>query len=175
MENSVAIRAWKPEDAAALAGICNNRNIWINLRDHFPQPYTVTDAIEWIAHTHTQKPLQNFAVTFNGGVAGSVGVVPKYDVYRKSIEIGYFIGEQFWGKGIGTEAVALVIDYIRHTFDVLRVYAEIFAHNQASMKVLQKNGFHLEGIRRRSVIKNNVIMDDHVWVRFLDEPAIPSV
>ncbi|MDQ6813173.1 MAG: GNAT family N-acetyltransferase, partial [Bacteroidota bacterium] len=137
-------------------------------RDRFPHPYTVGNAVEWIAFSLGQKPIQNMAVTFDGKIAGSIGVVPKDDVYRKSIEIGYFIGEEYWGRGIATCAVSLLIDYIKlHFFDVSRIYAEVFAHNKASMKVLEKNGFHLEGIREKAVVKNNVVMDDHVWVKFI--------
>jgi RimJ/RimL family protein N-acetyltransferase len=168
MKDPVQIRPWKPEDAAALASICNNKKIWLNVRDRFPHPYTVGNAVEWITFTLNQKPLQNFAVSYYGKIAGSIGVMPKDDVYRKSIEIGYFIGEDYWGRGIATTAVALMMDYIKANFDVIRVYAEVFDHNAASMKVLKKNGFHLEGIRKKAVVKNNVIMDDHVWVKFLE-------
>src|SRR3954468_18142263 len=106
MKDGVEIRPWKPEDAGALALICNNRNIWLNVRDRFPHPYTVGNAVEWVAHTLNQKPIQNMAITWHGKVAGSIGVMQKEDVYRKSIEIGYFVAEDFWGKGIATAAVA---------------------------------------------------------------------
>lgn len=169
MRNEVQIRPWKPEDAAPLAAICNNKKIWLNVRDTFPYPYTVANAVEWIAFTLSQKPIRNMAVIYNDNIAGSIGVMTKEDVYRKSIEIGYFIGEPYWGKGIATTAVGLLVEYIKSNFDVIRMYAEVFSHNNASMKVLEKNGFHLEGIREKAVIKNNVIMDDYVWVRFLEQ------
>jgi RimJ/RimL family protein N-acetyltransferase len=165
--NEVHIRSWKPEDASELAAICNNKQIWLNVRDGFPHPYTVGNAVEWIRFTLTQQPIQNMAIIYQGCIAGSIGVIPKEDVYRKNIEVGYFIGESYWGKGIATAAVRELIDYITLNFDVVRIYAEVFGHNTASMKVLQKNGFHLEGIRKKAVIKNNVIMDDHVWVKLL--------
>lgn len=168
MKDEVNIRPWKPEDAGVLAAICNNKKIWLNVRDRFPHPYTVGNAVEWIAFTTSQNPIQNMAVTYYGQVAGSIGVMPKDDVNRKSIEIGYFVGEDYWGLGIASKAVALLIDYIKSHFDVIRVYAEVFNHNKASMKVLEKNGFHLEGIRRKAVVKNNVIMDDYIWVKFLE-------
>ena len=168
MKDGVKIRPWKPEDAGMLAKICNNKKIWLNVRDHFPHPYTVGNAVEWIAFTLSHTPVQNLAITYNGAVAGSIGVVPKGDVYRKSIEIGYFIGEEYWGKGIATEAVALLLGYIKAHFDVIRVFAEVFDFNTASMKVLEKNGFHLEGIRQRAVVKNNVVLDDCVWVKLLE-------
>ena len=108
------------------------------------------------------------AITLNGKITGSVGVTPKEDVYRKSIEVGYFVAEEYWGNGIATAAVSLIIDYIKSHFDIVRIYAEVFGHNTASMKVLEKNGFHLEGIREKAVVKNNLIMDDYVWVKFND-------
>jgi ribosomal-protein-alanine N-acetyltransferase len=168
MRHSIQIRAWRKEDSGALTAIANNKRIWINVRDRFPHPYTVKNALEWIGHVSEQKPLQNFAIVYNGQVAGSVGVTIRDDVYRKSIEVGYFIGEPFWGKGVASEAVRLVLEYIRQTFDVIRVYAEVFEHNIASMKVLEKNGFQLEGTRKKSVIKENVLMNDQVWVKFFD-------
>lgn len=167
MINHVFLRPWKPEDAGALASICNNKKIWLNVRDRFPHPYTVKDAVEWIAFTSSQKPVQNFAILYKDHVAGSIGITLKEDIYRKTIEIGYFIGEAFWGKGIATQAVAHLLNYIGHHFDVVRVSAEVFEHNNASMKVLEKNGFHLECIRKKAVVKNNQVMDDYVWVKIM--------
>jgi len=169
VKENIDIRPWKPEDAAPLAAICNNKKIWLNVRDRFPHPYTVSDSIEWIEFTLRQNPVENMAITYKGKIAGSIGVMPKDDVYRKSIEIGYFLGETFWGTGIATAAVGLLLEYIKKHFDVIRIYAEVFSHNTASMKVLEKNGFHLEGIREKAVIKNNVILDDYVWVKFIEQ------
>ena len=168
MTNTVFLRQWKAEDAGALASICNSKKIWLNVRDRFPHPYTVKDAIEWISFTLSQRPPQNFAIIYKGEVAGSIGITPKDDIYRKTIEIGYFIGESFWQRGIATEAVSNIINYIRHEFNVIRIYAEVFEHNIASMKVLEKNGFFLESIRQKAVIKDNVVMDDFVWVKILE-------
>ncbi|HET9826384.1 MAG TPA: GNAT family protein, partial [Chitinophagaceae bacterium] len=78
------------------------------------------------------------------------------------------IGEEYWGKGIATEAIRQLVEYIQKKFDVVRVYAEVFAYNKASMKVLEKNGFYLECIRKKAAIKNNVILDDYVWVKLLE-------
>lgn len=100
-------------------------------------------------------------------LAGSAGCLLKDDINRRSIEIGYFIGEDFWGKGIATEAVKLITDYAAKEFKPVRIYAEVFEHNKASMRVLQKNGFYLEGIYRKAVVKNDVVMDDYVWVKLL--------
>lgn len=168
MNDEIILRPWNKEDAGQLASLANNRKIWLNVRDHFPHPYTVGDALHWIAFTKEQHPAQNLAIVYHGCLAGSIGVVPKEDVYRKSIEIGYFIGEPFWGKGIATTSVALLMDHIKKHYKVVRIFAEVFGHNTASMRVLEKNGFQLESTRRRSVIKDHVIMDDQVWVKFLE-------
>jgi ribosomal-protein-alanine N-acetyltransferase len=168
MMNDVILRPWKKEDARQLAVIANNKNIWNNLRDSIPHPYTLKDAEQWITHCATQKPVLNFAVIYNAALAGSIGCVPKTDVYRRNIEIGYFIGETYWNLGIGTAAVRVLLNYIEKQFDVVRIYAEVYQYNKASMHVLRNNGFYLESIRRKSAIKNNVILDDYVWAKILE-------
>jgi ribosomal-protein-alanine N-acetyltransferase len=165
----IVLRRWKKEDAQQLAAIANNRNIWLNVRDRFPHPYTVMDAMQWIQLQSAEEPVQNFCIEYQGKVAGSIGVLPKGDVYRKTIEIGYFIGEPYWGKGIATKAVESMLAYIEQQFDVVRIFAEVFEHNKASMRILRKNGFHLESIRQKAVIKDGVIMDDYVWVKLDDK------
>ena len=112
----VILRSWKQEDAHALTGIANNKNIWNNVRDRLPSPYTINDAKDWIAFTLTQNPKTNFAVEYNAVLAGSAGCILKDDINRRSIEIGYFMGEYFWGKGIATEAVRLITAYAAKEF-----------------------------------------------------------
>lgn len=164
--NKIILRPWKPDDAAQLTFIANNRKVWNNLRDRLPHPYTRNDAANWIKFCQNQYPAQNFAVAYNKLVIGSAGLIIKDDVYKKNIEIGYFIGEPYQGKGAASEAVRLLLEYIEKNFDAVRIYAEVFAHNKASMRVLQKNGFYLEGIRRKSAFKNGELVDEYVWVRF---------
>jgi len=168
MTPEVFLRPWKKEDARQLALIANNKNVWNNLRNTIPYPYTFNDAEKWIAQCNTQKPVLNFAVIYNAALTGSIGCVPKTDVYSKSMEIGYFIGEQYWDLGIATQAVRILLGYIQKQFNVVRVYAEVYAHNKASMQVLHNNGFYLEGIRRKSAFKNQVLLDDYVWVKILE-------
>jgi len=163
----VILRDWKKSDAAPLARIANNKKIWDNVRDRLPYPYTEKDAKEWLALVRKQKKITTFCVEADGDVVGSVGFTLKDDVYRKNAEIGYFIGEEYWKTGIATEAVRQLVDYIEKNFDVVRIYAEVFEYNKASMKVLEKNGFYLECIRKKAAIKNNVILDDYVWVKLI--------
>jgi RimJ/RimL family protein N-acetyltransferase len=168
MHPKVFLRLWKKEDARPLAYIANNKNIWNNLRDSIPYPYTLGDAEQWIAHCSKQKPPVNFAIIYNDKLAGSIGCVPKSDVYSKTMEIGYFIDEEYWNLGIAANAVQILVSYIEKEFDVVRLVAEVYAHNKASMKVLHKNGFYLESIRRKAAFKNMVMVDDYVWVKLLE-------
>ena len=163
--SQIILRPWQTDDAAQLTFIANNRNIWNNLRDRLPHPYTRADAIKWITHCRIQHPTQNFAVVFDKLVIGSAGIMIKDDVYKKNIEIGYFVGEPYQGKGVATETVRILLEYIDMRFDAVRIYAEVFAHNKASMRVLQKNDFYLESIRKKSAIKNGEILDDYIWVK----------
>jgi RimJ/RimL family protein N-acetyltransferase len=164
---NVILREWKKSDATTLARIANNKKIWDNVRDRLPYPYSEKDAKEWLALVRKQKTVTTFCVEANGEVAGSIGFTLKDDVYRKNAEIGYFIAEEYWRSGIATEAVKQLVDYIEKNFDVVRIYAEVFDYNKASMKVLEKNGFYLESIRKKAAIKNDVILDDYVWVKLI--------
>jgi [ribosomal protein S5]-alanine N-acetyltransferase len=163
----VILREWKRSDADALAAIANNKKIWDNVRDRLPFPYTKKDAKEWLDLVKKQKTVTTFCIEVDGNLAGSIGVTLKDDVYRKTVELGYFIGEEYWGRGIATEAVRQMVSYVQKEFDIVRIYAEVFEYNKASMKALEKNGFYLECIRKRGAFKNNVIIDDHVWVKLL--------
>jgi RimJ/RimL family protein N-acetyltransferase len=117
--NSVILRPWQKQDAQELASIANNRNIWNNVRDALPSPYTVMDAMQWIAHVNGQRPVLNFAIVYKGNIVGSIGCVPKEDVSRKSVEIGYFVGEPYWGNGIASRAVHLLNDFVTTRLDVV--------------------------------------------------------
>ena len=164
----INLREWKREDVETLARLANNKNIAANLRDRFPHPYTLKDAEEWLAMNERKNPATNFAIEADAKLTGGCGLMLKEDVYRYSAEVGYWIAEEYWGKGIATKAIQLLLDKTLPLFpEIVRVYAEVFEYNKASMRALEKNGFHLEGIRKKAVIKNNVIMDDYVWVKIL--------
>lgn len=165
----IVLRPWQKQDAQALASIANNRNIWNNMRDFFPSPYTVTDALQWITKSATEKPVQHFAIVWQQKIVGGCGCTLKEDVYRKNIEIGYYIGEPYWGNGIATEACRLLCSYISEQMEMNRIEAYTFQNNKASMRVLQKNGFILETIKRKSVFKNNELLDQYDWVKMLGE------
>ncbi len=161
--NGVVLRSFEKDDAKQLAKLANNKNVWDNLRDYIPFPYSEKDATEFIEFCLSLNPITNFAIEYNGELAGSIGLIPQRDVYRKSAEIGYWIGEPFWGKGIVTEAVRLITDYGFDNLDIVRIFTGVFAYNHASRKVLEKNGFKEEGVFEKSVYKNNEFHDE---VRF---------
>ena len=106
-----------------------------------------------------------FCIAVDGKLAGSIGVTLRDDVYRKTAELGYFIGEEYWGQGIATEAIKQMVKYVQKKFDLVRIDADVFEFNKASMRALEKNGFHLESIRKKAAFKNNIIVDDYVWVK----------
>ena len=155
------IRHWKLEDAPELAKALNNRNIQNNLRDGLPYPYTESDAEDFIkAMLGTDKNKTfAFAITFNDAVVGSIGVFRKDNIHFRTAEMGYYIAEPFWGKGIGSSAVKQICRYIFERTNIIRIFAEPFAYNTASCRILEKNGFKCEGTLRSNAEKNGNILD----------------
>ena len=153
------------DDLPNLVKNANNINVWNNLRNYFPHPYTEEHAKSWIESAMLESPAMNFAIDMDGEAIGGIGLIFNTDVYIMSAEIGYWIGEDYWGKGIATEAIRQMIEYSFYYFDIVRIYAEVFENNKSSMRALEKNGFYLEGVRRKSVLKNNTLMDDYIWVK----------
>ena len=157
--NTCEVRSWRASDVDSLATHANNRKIWLNLRDRFPHPYTKRDAREYIRAMHSQTPETAFAIAVNDEAAGGIGFVLHADVERVSAEIGYWLGEPFWGRGITTEALAAVTRHAIDTHALTRVYALPFEWNTASCRVLEKAGYVLEARLRRSAIKDGRIVD----------------
>ncbi len=166
MNISFNLRRWQKGDEASLAKYANNYHIWRNVRDAFPHPYTFDDAHHWISMCEAEKQPTVFAIEINGEAVGGVGIVPQKDVFRKNAEIGYWLGEPFWGKGIVTEAVKEISEYAFKHFDIHRLYAGVFEYNPASMRVLEKAGFHFEAILYQSVCKENKLWNEHIYVKF---------
>jgi RimJ/RimL family protein N-acetyltransferase len=158
--DSIVLRPWARTDIDSLVRYANNRKVWINLRDLFPHPYTRTDAKKWIGHCESEasKPA-NFAIELSGEAIGGVGVRLLDDVHRLTAEIGYWIGEPFWGKGIATEALKRTTRYALAEFGLERLQATVFEWNPASARVLEKAGYVLEGRLRRSIFKDGRIGD----------------
>lgn len=155
------IREWKLEDAAKLSALLNNKKILDNLRDGLPYPYTVKDAEEYITAmlAADQTKSYAYAITADDMVLGSIGVFRLDNIHFRTAEMGYYIGEPYWGKGFGASAVKQICKYIFENTDIIRIYAEPFAYNIASCRVLEKAGFQLEGILHSNAVKNGEILD----------------
>lgn len=161
----ISLRPWKIEDAETLTAYFNNINIWNNLRDYIPFPYTNEDAMKFISSQATITPTQNFAILNEQEIVGGIGLILQQDIYKMNVELGYWVAEPFWGTGIATIAVGLITQYIFETYAVNRIVAEVFDYNRSSMRVLEKNGYYLESVRRKGILKNDILLDDFVWVK----------
>lgn len=157
------VREFRPADAASLARHANDRDVWINLRDRFPFPYERTDAEVYIRAVRSFHPQTSFALEVDGKAIGGIGIEIRPDVYRRSAEIGYWLGRPYWGRGIATEAVQEISKWAFERFDLCRLFAEVFAWNPASMRVLEKAGYRREGCLRQSVTKDGRTIDAYLY------------
>lgn len=164
---SCKIREWNSGDAGYVVRYANNRNIWRNLRDAFPNPYTLEDARSFIRYAVFGHPVTHFAIDVEGKAVGSIGIVLKSDVYRRTAEIGYWLGEPLWGQGIATEAVSGLTEYAFAHFDLVRMYAGVFEWNPGSMRVLEKSGYTFEARLRKNAFKDGQIIDELIYARTL--------
>lgn len=157
------VRSYRLDDAQSLAQNANNRAIWKNLRDGFPHPYSLDNGLAFIERALGMQPETNFAICVDDLAVGGIGFVLHTDIERISAEIGYWLGEPYWGKGIVSEALVAVRDYAIKTHDLQRIFAVPFAHNKASARVLEKAGFLLEGRMRKSALKDGEIIDQFLY------------
>jgi RimJ/RimL family protein N-acetyltransferase len=157
---NIVLRTFNESDAPKMAELANNIKVARNLRDGFPFPYTLKDAEIFIEKYGKTNPMSIFAIEYQGVYAGNISLMPGTDVYRKSAEIGYFIGEAFWNKGIVTTAVNLITDYGFKCLDIVRIHTGIFEYNTASQRVLEKCGFVKEGVFKKAIFKENQVWDE---------------
>ena len=167
--NTCDVRSWQTSDVESLAEYANNRNIWKNLRDAFPHPYTRHDAREFIRAIRLREPETTFAIAVDGTAVGSIGFVMHTDVERVSAEIGYWLGEPFWGRGIITDALKGVTTHAIAAHGLTRIYALPFAWNTASCRVLEKAGYVLEARLRCSAVKDGELTDQMQYA-FIADP-----
>ena len=169
--DGLTLRRWRTADIDPLVRYANNWNVWINLKDRFPHPYTEAEARAWIAHceARTGEPT-SFAIDWQGEAIGGAGLEPMTDVLRLTATVGYWLGEPFWGRGFATQALRAISAYAFSTFDLHRLEATVFEWNQASARVLEKAGYSLEGRLRHRIIKDGRIADTLLYAR-LREPA----
>jgi RimJ/RimL family protein N-acetyltransferase len=170
------VRPWADEDLPALVRHANNRKIWVNLRDRFPHPYTEENGRAFLAHVAQVARPTIWAIDVDGEAAGSIGIVLLSDVERVSAEIGYWLGETFWGQGIVTEALQAVTRAALRDFELTRIFALPFADNAASVRVLEKAGYALEGHLKQSAIKDGVVRDQLLYAVYatMSRPHAPA-
>ncbi len=154
------LRSLDLADAPSLARHANNPRIWRNLRERFPFPYEEHHAGAWIRHVRSQAQETSFALARDGEAIGCIGLEMGQDVYRRSAEIGYWIGEAFWGQGIATAAVRSLTRHAFTHLDLWRIHAAVFQGNPASEQVLGKAGFQKEGCARQAVLKDGQLLDE---------------
>jgi [ribosomal protein S5]-alanine N-acetyltransferase len=161
VENEVCkLRNLELNDLEALSNYANNQKIAINLRNGFPYPYTLEDAKSFYHHVKNQDSENSFVIEYNGSFAGMIGLMQLKDVYCKSAEIGYWLGEPFWNKGIMTKAVTLMVEWGWKNLDIVRIHTGIFSYNKASAKVLEKSGFSFECEFITSIFKNEKLVNE---------------
>ena len=161
----VELRKLQTNDAPILAQLLNNKHIWDVMRDALPYPYTEADALHFIALSQKEQQMLNLAITYQHRFCGIIGIKRETDIHRKSVELGYWIGEDFWQKGIATQAMALMTELVFEQQAVNRIFARVFSNNPASMKVLLKNNYLLEGVFRKAIYKNGHFLDEHIYAK----------
>jgi RimJ/RimL family protein N-acetyltransferase/GrpB-like predicted nucleotidyltransferase (UPF0157 family) len=172
MKMNVSIRPWQMSDAADIAAIINNKKIQDNLRDGIPFPYTENDGADFINNMLNAKRGSTFAfaIIVDDKIAGSIGAFRQENIHSRTAELGYYVGEEYWCNGVCTTAVKLLCRYVFDNTDIIRIYAEPFAYNAASCRVLEKAGFKYEGTLRSNAIKNDEVLDMKMY-GFIRIPA----
>lgn len=165
------IRKWELSDSIDLATALSNIKVQNNLRDGLPYPYTERDGKEYISLMldADEKDVFAFAVTIDGKVIGSISAFRQENIHRQTAELGYYIAEEYWGKGIMTEAVRQLCEYVFTHTDIIRIYAEPLAYNTASCRVLEKAGFTCEGTLRSNAVKNGKVLDMKIYSKLKTE------
>lgn len=160
------IRKWRLEDAKDLAGMLSNKKIQDNLRDGLPYPYTEKDAQAFIQDMLAADSTKTFAfaiINDENKAIGSIGAFRCENIHRQTAEMGYYLAEEYWGKGIATEAVKQLADHVFNQTDIMRIFAEPFSTNRGSCRVLEKSGFQFEGTLRNNAVKNGEIKDMQMY------------
>jgi RimJ/RimL family protein N-acetyltransferase len=159
------VRSWRQADLDALVRHANNPKIAGNLRDQFPHPYSRRDGIDYLNYVRDMEVETSFAVEYAGGPIGGVGFLLGADIARISAEIGYWLSEIYWGRGLATRVVQGISDWAFDNYKLTRIFAMAFSYNVGSMRVLEKAGFVREGVMRKSAIKNGVVLDQVLYAK----------
>lgn len=157
------LRPWHLDDSESLAYYANNYNIARFMTDRFPHPYTIEDATSFIQMASSGTPTNILAIDVEGKAVGGIGLHIQPDIYRKNAELGYWLGEPFWGRGIITMAISQMVDYGFKHWDITRIFARPFGTNKASQRVLEKTGFELEGRFKNTLFKYEQYLDELIY------------
>ena len=157
------LRPWHTNDLDSLVEVANNPHIARYMTNMFPHPYSRKNAIAFIEFATLAEPFRIFAIEINGKAVGGVGVHPQTDIMCKNAELGYWLGEDFWGQGVMSKVVAQIVPYAFKTFDIERLYGRVFGSNTASRYVLLKNGFVLESEIPKVIYKDGVFEDELIY------------
>lgn len=163
MPQSFILRPWQMSDLDSLVLHANNWNIARYMTDQFPFPYTEEDGRAFIEFATKDEPIHIFAIEVDGQAVGGIGIHPQGDIQRRNAELGYWLGEAYWGRGIISRAIIQALAFAFDTFHIDRVFARPFGSNLASQRVLEKNGFNLEARFSSTLIKNGVFEDELVY------------
>lgn len=165
------IRKWKLSDAKDLATVLSDKKVQDNLRDGLPYPYTEQDGKAYISSMldANENDVFAFAVETDGKAIGCISAVRQGNIHRQTAELGYYIAKEYWGKGIMTDAVNQLCDYIFTHTDIIRIYAEPFDSNIGSCRVLEKAGFKCEGTLRKNAVKNGKLLDMKMYSKLKNE------
>ncbi len=169
VQGDLALRRYSPDDREVLAALADNPKVSRFLMNRFPHPYTLSDADAWIALAAGETRVCNFAIEWRGRLAGGIGLEPMDDVHSGTAGLGYWLGEPFWGRGLATRAVALILPYAFAELLFIRIQANVYEGNRPSMRVLEKNGFVREGVLRKHVSKNGTVSDAILYARLRNE------
>lgn len=158
-----SLRAWRESDIPSLLKYANNSNIAANMTDQFPHPYKEENAKAFVGFATKDNPVHIFAIDYQGEAIGGMGVHPQGDIMRKNAELGYWLAEPFWGKGIISQHIPEMVNFAFKTYDITRLYARPFGTNIASQRVLEKNGFVLEAKLEKTIFKNGEFLDELIY------------
>ena len=162
------LRKWNETDLNSLVKYANNSNVAKWLTNGFPHPYTQEDGKAYISMITNDNPVKVFAIEVNGEAVGSIGIYPQSDIHEKNAEIGYWLAEEQWGKGIMTKAIQEIVEYGFQTFDIVRIFARPFSTNLKSHRALEKAGFKLEASLKKALFKKGEFMDELIYVKHND-------
>lgn len=164
MEKEFRLRSWEKQDLSSLVKYADNLNIAENMTDMFPHPYSEAHGTAFIEFANASHSAHIFAIEVDGEAAGGIGIHPQYDIHRRNAELGYWLGQPFWGQGIISRAIQQAVDFaFLHDNEIDRIFARPFGSNTASQKVLEKNGFVLEARFEKTLVKNGELKDELIY------------